>query len=91
MAPRLVDIRNHKPSILHRLPAKLLHIPLLGVLRCQSQVDYHQSQAAQHGFVDYLAGWCGEVRERQVDDALGPVVRAHDAAEDRMIRESVFL
>jgi hypothetical protein len=75
---------------LHRLSAKLLHIPLFGILCRQAEVDCHKGQTAQHSFVDHLAGRRGQVRERQVDQTLGPVVRANDAAEDWVVREGVF-
>ncbi len=31
--PQLVDIRDHKPSILNRFAAELLHVPVLGIAR----------------------------------------------------------
>lgn len=86
-----INIWYHEPSILDLVFVEFLHVPLLCGLSSKTQVDRDKGQTSQHRLVDHLAWRSGQQGEGQVDDALCAIVWANNGAEDRVIRESVFL
>ena len=84
-----IDEGYHLCSALRLLGPKLLRIPLLRAIGCDTEVDRNKDQGAEHCQIQDMAFGSCHYCDRRVDQTLGKIVRSERYVPRRMIRHTV--